>query len=89
MIEDAPTFALNNEQQMFMITSGKYNRSQFKYKDVRIEDNTIKYNIEFNEFWVDGGKVTNAHESELIEFANGPAYDMLRNIIEYLDKEQK
>lgn len=85
---DIPQFSLNEKLRMFMINSGKYNRTQFKYQNTKVEDGVLSYVVEFNEFWIDGGKVTNAHESELLEFINGPALDILENIIEAMKIEQ-
>ncbi len=84
-----PKFSLNEKQRLFMINSDKYNKTKFKYKDTIIENNTLKYNVEFTEFWIDGGEVINAHQEEMQEFIDTVALDILENIIEAIEIQRK
>ena len=84
-----PRFLLNEKSRLILIDSGKYKGTQYSYSDVYVEDETLNYVVVYNEFWVDGGKVTNAHESELKEFSKLVAQHILENMIEVIKLNSK
>jgi hypothetical protein len=77
-----PNFAIDAKSHQIIITEGVYNNTSFKIKRIRIEDETLKYDVEFNELWLEGGQVENAHSDELQEFINIEALSVVKRLIE-------
>lgn len=91
MIEmhEVPDFRLNEKTRMVLISSGKYIGTQYSYKNVRIENDTLKFEVMINEFWESGGKITNAKETEVMYFINTVAQKILENMIEVIKLNSK
>ena len=80
-MSDFPKFEIEELTGKVRITSGKYTHTIFKFIDVQANIvngiNDLSFNVEFSEFWVNSGKITNAHENELQEFVETVASDIL------------
>lgn len=74
-------FLFDKHNNKFQISEGVYKFTIFKYKDVNITKDEITYNVEFDDFYMYGGKVQNAHEDELMEFVNNEALDIIKQVI--------
>lgn len=80
-MSDLVKFDVDKSTGKIRITSGKYIYTIFRFVDVKAEYingvNDLSFNVEFDEFWLNSGKVTNAHDYELQEFVETVASDIL------------
>lgn len=80
-MNDFPKFEIEQTTGKVRITSGKYTHTIFKFIDVQTNlvngINDLSFNVEFDEFWLNSGKVTNAHEYELQVFVESVATHIL------------
>lgn len=77
-MDNIPEFMFDQTTKTLLMSGGPYKYTKFKYKDVDVSPNGIKFSIEFEEYWFNGGQVRNAHETELQHFIDGPALDIVR-----------
>ena len=76
-----PKFSIDASNNNIIITEGIYTNTIFKFKRVRFEDDTLKYDVEIIELYSNGGMINNAHESELESFINNEALSVIKRLL--------
>ena len=74
-------FSIDKKTLDLLITSGEYSGTLFKLKNINYVEKVLTYDVEFREFWRNGGEVTHAHEHELQKFIDNEALEVLQRLV--------
>jgi hypothetical protein len=74
-------FAIANNG-MIKILEGAYELSEFKFKNTKIDNENLTFDVEFLQFYINGASYTNAAtEDDFNNFIENVASDILKKIL--------
>lgn len=83
-MNDEPQFSINFKQSIIKITSGKYDNTLIKIKNMKYLDDSgnhiLSYDVEIIKFMVNGEDWSNYDESTAHEFINNEAESVAKRL---------
>ena len=71
-----------NTDGMIKISEGQYTESEFKFKNTKINNKILTFDVEFLQFYIDGVSCTNsATEEDFNYFIENVASDILKKML--------
>lgn len=71
-----------NTDGMIKISEGQYALSEFKFKNTKIDNKILTFDVEFLQFYIDGVSYTNsATEEDFNYFIDNVASDILKKML--------